>query len=255
MNRATALFRSSLGRKILMAITGLGLIVFLLVHMVGNLYVLQGRDALNGYALWLKENPLLWPARLGLLAFFGLHTWLGISLARANRKARPTDYAAGPRQPFRVRLISRRMALSGLVILAFVVFHLLHFTLGAVANESYEIQDALGRHDVYGMVVANFRNPWIVGSYVLAMLLLGLHLAHAGQSFLQTLGIRYAYANLVLKRLGLALISVIVIGNVSLPILVYAGFEGSGSLPTMEAEADVGPVAQRSPRQAAGASR
>jgi len=238
-----------------MAVTGLGLIMFLLVHMIGNLYVLQGREALNAYALWLKENPLLWPARLGLLAFFGLHTWLGIALARSNRKARPTDYASRSHEPLRVRLLSRRMALTGLVILAFVVFHLLHFTLGAVANESYEIEDALGRHDVYGMVVANFRNPWIVGSYVLAMLLLGLHLAHAGQSFLQTLGIRYAYANLMLKRVGLAVISVIVIGNVSLPILVYLGFEGSASLPTMEAGADVGPIAQRSLAKAAGASR
>jgi len=233
VNRLLALLRSSLGRKILMAVTGLGLIGFLAVHLLGNLYVFQGREALNAYAAWLKGNPLLWPARIGLLAFFALHTWLGISLARENRKARPDRYASKLREPLRVRLLSRRMALSGLVILAFVVFHLLHFTLGEVAIDPgvYARADGFGRHDVYGMVVASFRNPWIVGSYVIAMILLGLHLAHAGQSFLQTLGIRYAYANVLLKRAGLGLVAAIILGNLTIPVLVYLGYEGPEAIP------------------------
>lgn len=240
MARLLALLRSSLGRKILMAVTGFALIGFLLVHLLGNLYVFQGREALNAYAAWLKDNPLLWPARIGLLVFFGLHTWLGISLASENRGARPRRYASALREPLRVRLLSRRMALSGLVILSFIVFHLLHFTLGEVAidAERYAARDGFGRHDVYGMVVASFQNPWIVGSYVIAMVLLGLHLAHAGQSFLQTLGIRYEYANTLLKRGGLALVAVIVVGNVSLPVLVYLGFEGPAAIPTRTAEGD-----------------
>jgi succinate dehydrogenase / fumarate reductase cytochrome b subunit len=221
-----------------MAVTGLGLIGFLAAHLLGNLYVFQGREALNAYAAWLKDNPLLWPARIGLLGSFVLHTWLGISLARENRRARPERYAAGLREPLRVRLLSRRMALTGLVILAFVVFHLLHFTLGEVAIDPaiHARKDDFGRHDVYGMVVASFRNPWIVGSYVIAMGLLGLHLAHAGQSFLQTLGIRYAYANLLLKRAGLSLVTAIVLGNVTVPVLVYLGFAGPGAIPTRSAD-------------------
>jgi succinate dehydrogenase / fumarate reductase cytochrome b subunit len=129
------------------------------------------------------------------------------------------------------------MALSGLVILAFIVFHLLHFTLGEVAIDPaiHAQEDAFGRHDVYGMVVSSFRNPWIVGSYVIAMGLLGLHLAHAGQSFLQTLGIRYAYANWLLKRAGLSLVAAIVLGNVTIPVLVYLGFAGPEAIPVRRA--------------------
>jgi succinate dehydrogenase / fumarate reductase cytochrome b subunit len=230
MSRLIALLRSSVGRKVLMAVTGAALIGFLVVHLLGNLYVLQGREALNAYAAWLKGLPLLWPARLGLLAAFGLHTWLGISLARENRAARSTPYAQPLDEPARVRFVSRSMALSGLVILAFVVFHLAHFTFGAVHPEAYDRIDARGRHDVYAMVVAGFRNPWIVATYVTAMLLLGLHLGHAGQSFLQTLGIRYEYANRLVKRAGLALVAAIVIGNLALPTLVFLGFEGPDAI-------------------------
>jgi len=231
MSRLIALLRSSVGRKILMAVTGAGLIGFLVAHLLGNLYVFQGREALNAYAMWIQEHPLLWPARLGLLAFFGLHTWLGISLARENRAARPRRYARGLAEPPRVRWVSRSMALSGLVILAFVVYHLAHFTFGWVQPEAYGRSDALGRHDVYGMLVAGYRNPWITASYVAAMLLLGLHLAHAGQSFLQTLGVRYEYANRLVKRAGLALVAAIVVGNVALPVLVFLGLEGPAALP------------------------
>jgi len=237
MGRLLALLRSTVGRKILMAVTGAGLIAFLVVHLLGNLYVFQGREALNAYAAWLQAHPLLWPARIGLLAVFALHTWLGISLARENRAARPRAYEGRLAEPPRVRWLSRPMALTGLVVLAFVVYHLAHFTFGWVLPEAYDRYDAQGRHDVYAMVVAGYRNPWVTGSYVVAMLLLGLHLGHAGQSFLQTLGIRYEYANRLVKRAGIAVVLAVVVGNVSLPVLVYLGLEGPGSPSPTLAEA------------------
>lgn len=229
MRRILALLRTSVGRKVLMAVTGLLLIGFLLAHLFGNLYVFQGREALNAYAAWLKANPILWPARIGLAAVFALHVWLGISLARENRAARPRRYRNGLDQPART-LASRSMALTGLVVLAFVVYHLAHFTFGAVLPEAHAQVDAQGRHDVYAMVVAGFRNPWIVASYLAAMTLLGVHLAHAGQSFLQTLGVRYEYGNQLVKNLGLGLVAAITLGNLALPALVFLGFAGPAEI-------------------------
>ena len=234
MRRILALLRTSVGRKVLMAVTGFLLIGFLLVHLFGNLYVFQGREALNAYAAWLQANPILWPARIGLAAIFGLHVWLGISLARDNRSARPRRYRNGLAQPLST-VTSRSMALTGLVVLAFVAYHLAHFTFGAVLPEAHALVDAQGRHDVYGMVVAGFRNPWIAGSYVLAVALLGVHLAHAGQSFLQTLGVRYEYANRLVKNLGLGLIAAITVGNLALPVLVFLGFAGPSETTSLAA--------------------
>ena len=225
MIRILALLRTTVGRKVLMAVTGFLLLGFLLVHLFGNTYVLQGREELNAYAAWLKANPILWPARVGLAAIFGLHVWLGLSLARENRAARPVRYRGGLAQPLS-SATSRSMALTGLVVLAFVVFHLAHFTFGAVMPDAYALVDEKGRHDVYGMVVAGFRNPWVLGTYAVAMALLGIHLAHAGQSFLQTLGVRYEYGNQLVKNLGLALVAAITLGNLALPVLVFLGFAG-----------------------------
>ena len=233
MNRLLAMFRLSVGRKVLMAVTGVLLLGFLIVHLVGNLYVLQGQEALNTYAAWLKENPLLWPARIGLILVCVLHVWLGISLARRNRAARTLGYRGGPSES---RLSSRSMALTGLVILAFVVYHLLHFTFGYVLPEAHARVDAKGRHDVYSMVVTGFRNPWIVASYVVAMALLGVHLAHASQSLLQTLGIRYEHGNRLLRNFTLTVVAVITVGNLALPLFVFLGLAGP---------ADVGPSVSR----------
>lgn len=226
MRRILALLRTTVGRKVLMAVTGVLLLGFLIVHLLGNLYVLQGREALNAYAAWLKANPLLWPARIGLLGLFGIHVWLGLSLAIENRKARPQGYRENVGRSLG-NVGARSMARTGILILAFVLFHLAHFTLGVVDPETHAMVDAEGRHDVYGMVVASFSNPWITGTYVVAMGMLGLHLAHAGQSFLQTLGIRYAYGNQVVKNVGLAVVTIVTLGNLALPLLVFSGFAGS----------------------------
>lgn len=239
MRRILALLRTSVGRKILMAVTGVLMIGFLLVHMIGNLYVLQGREALNEYAAWLQANPLLWPARIGLLAIFTIHVWLGVALARENRAARPQRYRNGLDQPAST-VPSRSMLLSGMVVLAFVLFHLAHFTFGVIEPQAHALVDAQGRHDVYGMVVTSFANPWIAGTYVAAMLLLGLHLAHAGQSFLQTLGFHDAYGSRLAKNGGLALVALITLGNLVLPTVVWLGYAGEAQAIAAMAQAPGG---------------
>lgn len=226
MGRILALLGSTVGRKVLMAVTGLLLFGFLLAHLFGNLYLLQGREALNAYAAWLQANPLLWPARIGLLGVFALHVWLGVSLARENRAARPRRYRDGLALP-PSSAASRSMIWTGLMVLAFVAFHLAHFTFGAVLPDAHALVDDQGRHDVYGMVMAGFRNPWIVGTYVVAMLLLGVHLAHAAQSLLQTLGVRYEHGNHLVQNLSMAVVAGIILGNLTLPLSVFLGLLAS----------------------------
>src|SRR5205807_10172845 len=144
-----------IGRKALMAITGLALLGYVIVHMIGNLQVYQGPDALNAYAKMLKGMPtLLWGARLTLLVLFVAHVYLGITLALENRAARPVGYVRFEYE--QASIATRTMLLSGLVILAFVIFHLLHFTLGAVQPEYHRAVDSKGRADVYAMVVHGF---------------------------------------------------------------------------------------------------
>ncbi len=222
MNRISALLQSSIGRKVIMAVSGLLLLGFLVVHLLGNLYVFQGREPLNAYAAWLKDNPLLWPARFGLLAIFALHVWIGINLARENRAARPVTYRNGLALPAST-WASRSMVFTGLLVLAFVLFHLAHFTWGWILPEAHAQVDARGRHDVYGMVVVACANPWIAGLYAFAMGILAIHLTHAGQSFLQTLGVRYEHGNQLVKALGYGLVVAIAVGNLLLPTLVFLG--------------------------------
>ncbi len=136
MNEMIRPFRTSVGSKFLMSLTGLGLIAFVIVHMIGNLLVFAGRDALNSYAHMLKENgELLWLARGGLLTIFVVHVILGIRLTLANRAARPVRYQRDA--TVQASLASRHMLLTGLVLLAFILYHLAHFTLGVVVSRRH----------------------------------------------------------------------------------------------------------------------
>ena len=124
-------FQTSLGSKVVVALTGLGLAGFVVFHMLGNLQIFEGRDALNGYAAFLRDMPiLLWTARLGLLSIVALHIGLAVRLALQNRRARPVAYAV--REYRKASLASRTMAVTGSLLLLFIVFHLLHLTAGVV---------------------------------------------------------------------------------------------------------------------------
>jgi succinate dehydrogenase / fumarate reductase cytochrome b subunit len=225
-----AVFRSSVGRKAIMAVTGLGLVVYVVAHMLGNLQIYLGRDVINSYAQMLKGAPvLLWTARIGLAALFVAHIYLGVTLYAENRAARPVRYVRY--EPRAATISSRTMLISGLVILAFVVYHLLHFTVGTVLPENFQRREAIAggadRHDVYAMVVLGFRQPAVAASYVIAQLFLGLHLYHAVPSLFQSLGLKHPRYNALIDKLGLGITLAVVLGNVSIPLSIWLGLVGT----------------------------
>ncbi len=221
MNRLVRLFSTSIGRELIMAVTGSLLIAFVIVHMLGNMKVFQGPEALNSYAAWLTGHPLLWFARIGLFAVFALHIYIGLSLARENQASRPTRYRYY--KMVEANLASRYMLLSGLMILAFLVYHLLHFTFAFIDAEHTSLVDSQQRRDVYSMMVHGFQDPWISGSYVVAMVLLGLHLLHGATSLFQSLGIVHESYNRFIRVACTILIVIIIVGNCSIPILILVG--------------------------------
>lgn len=214
--------KSSVGAKQVMALSGLLLVGFLIVHMLGNLQIFKGREAVNGYAASLKAlGPLLWVARGGLLAIFLVHVFSAIRLVQLNRAARPVAYHKVSRD--KSTFASRTMAMSGIIILAFLVFHLLHFTLGGgPMPEAFQSVDRWGRHDVYTMTVLGFQKVPISLAYIVAMLLLGIHLSHGVTSFFQTLGANHPKYNPLFRMAGPIVAGIFVIGNCSMPIAVLA---------------------------------
>jgi len=214
-------YHSSLGKKYLMAITGLALFLFVIVHMAGNLQVFLGPEIMNAYADLLKSKPaLLWTARIGLFVIAVIHIVSALQLAAENRAARPQSYSEG--KPI-ATLASRTILLSGLIIFAFVVYHLLHFTFGVTNPSFMELHDPLGRHDVYGMVVEGFRNPFVSVFYIVSMGLLCLHLSHGVSSLFQSLGIRRKSTAGALSRFAQAAAVIIFLGNCSIPIAILTG--------------------------------
>lgn len=224
MYRLLQIIESSVGQKLIAAVTGLAVVGFLIVHMAGNLQIFAGADALNDYAALLKsQTALLWGARLGLLGLIGLHIAMTVRQASRNR-VRQARYA---RTAFRrTTWASRSMMLTGLLMLAFIAFHLLHFTVGVIQPSAWEQFDDQGRHDVYAMVVAGFRNPWIVGIYVAGMLTLSLHLKHAIASAFQTLGLARDGHESVFRRLSPAVAAVIILGFLAVPLSIASGLVG-----------------------------
>jgi succinate dehydrogenase / fumarate reductase cytochrome b subunit len=232
MNLLLRPVRSSVGSKYVMAVTGLGLIGFVIVHMLGNLLLFAGPDALNSYAKALKDKgALLWVARLGLLAIFLVHVVLGIRLTLQNMRARGSRYVY--EDTVQASWASRHMLLTGLVILAFVVYHLAHFTFGAITTAEgvnyldLRDPDDPTRHDVYRMVVAGFRSPWITLTYLAAQVFLWLHLWHGGSSWFQSLGLNHPAYNPFLRKFGPVLATAVLVGNCSMPLAVFFGLVGA----------------------------
>lgn len=213
---------TSLGSKVLVAFSGLGLAGFVVFHMLGNLQVFEGPTALNGYAAFLREMPiLLWTARLGLLGIFGLHIGLAIRLAFQNRYARPVGYAV--RAYRQASLASRTMSLTGSLLFLFVLFHLLHLTAGWIDPSLPDKLDGQGQRDVYGKVVHAFQNPFLVVIYLLGQVLLGFHLSHALSSSLQTLGIEHPLLDRLFKGAGPAVALLVAVGNSVIVLAIAVG--------------------------------
>ena len=184
-------FRSSVGLKILMALSGLVLFGFVFVHMVGNLQIFMGAKQLDDYGHFLKSQPeLLWPFRLTLLAAVAVHIWAGLTLYFDNRKARgPATYESGSKAATSSSWASRSMALSGIIVLAFIIFHILQFTLGWIDPTYLTNVDAEGLPDIYKMVITAFSITWVAIFYVVGVGLLCIHLSHGVQSFWRSLGL------------------------------------------------------------------
>jgi len=210
----------SVGRKVLMAMSGFFMVMFLLAHLAGNATIWGGPEWINSYAEHLHQLPLLlWPLRVLMLVVLGTHILLGIVLTLENRRARQGKYAISRRQ---VTTISgRTMIWTGLALLTFMVFHILHFTFQVIPGVVQEY-DGLGRFDVYAMIVAGFWDRMVSSIYILAMIALFLHVGHGVQSIFQTLGLS---SDRTLTRFGILsrLLSVLfLIGFGSIPVFVLA---------------------------------
>jgi len=218
---ALLFLNSSVGAKVVMGLTGLALWGFVLGHMVGNLQVFQGAEPLNAYGEMLHtlgHGAGLWAVRSVLIVIVVSHIVFGLKLARQNRLARGVEYRVKKQR--RTNLASLTMAVSGLMILAFIVFHLAHFTGGLVQPEFYG-PDSKGRHDVFNMVVNGFNTPWIVAIYVVGQTLLLSHLVHGTVSLWQSLGIHHGVWTPALKVLGRGLAIFIVAGNIAMPLAIF----------------------------------
>lgn len=228
MYRLIRLLRTSIGSKLIMAASGGVLVLFLLGHMLGNLAVFQGPAALNAYAAWLQGNPLLWAIRLTLLGIFAWHVYTGVRLWRENRAARPQHYAVTA--SVQAGIAARSMGWTGLALFAFLIFHLLHLTFGALDSAHAHLLDGQHRPDVYARVVLGFRNPWLAGAYVAGLLVVGLHLDHAIASLLQTLGVGNENYRPLLRVLARALAGLIVFGFIAIPLAALFGLLGATTI-------------------------
>lgn len=224
MNKVLKFLTSTLGRKYIMGITGFGLVAFIIIHMLGNLQIFLGKDVLNHYAVLLKSSAeLLWAFRIGLVALIVLHIAAAISLARDNRKARPAGYDA--EGTVQASYASRTMIWSGLIIVSFAIYHILHFT-AKVTHPQYHgaefktMLDGKEVVDVYAMVVHGFSNPWISAFYILAVGLLCIHLSHGVSSMFQSLGLMTRNNQIFLKPAAKGLSAIIFLGMSAVPVAV-----------------------------------
>jgi succinate dehydrogenase / fumarate reductase, cytochrome b subunit len=228
------IFQTSVGGKVVIALTGLGLTGFVIMHMLGNLQIFMGQDKINTYAKFLKDlGPLLWVARIGLLVLLVLHLVLSIRLTLRARQARPIPYVH--EDTIQASMASRTMIWTGLVIFAFLVFHLSHYTFGWIGTAQVvsgadvkpigylDLHDPAGRHDVYSMTILGFMNPVVSILYIVAQLLLLMHLSHGVGSLFQTLGVNSPRWQTTIRGLSWAVALIVGLGNIGIVAAVWAG--------------------------------
>ena len=221
---APSFYQSSIGKKTVVALTGAFLVLFVFGHMVGNLLIFVGPHAINEYGHMLQTSGhgvLVWLARAAVFGCIGLHAVATIQLTKANRAARAEPYGFHKTQV--ASRSSRVMILSGLTILAFFIYHILHFTVHA-GNDygTYTtVIHGIEVHDVFRMVVAGFSWFPAVAFYLVAMVLLCSHLSHGVDSMFQTLGLNTEKTAPFYHKLAWAYALLIMVGNCSIPIAIY----------------------------------
>ncbi|HEX4999633.1 MAG TPA: succinate dehydrogenase cytochrome b subunit [Terriglobia bacterium] len=212
--KAVRFYDSTIGKKAVMAVTGLILFGFLIAHMLGNLQIFIGKEVMNHYAETLHGNPpLLWGVRIVLLVSVVLHMWAWLQLGAIKSAARPVAYAKTTSQ---TSVASRTMALSGPLIAIFVVLHLLHFTTGTIHPGKFVELHA------YENVISGFTLPFIL-IYIAAMLLVRVHLAHGVWSMFQSVGFSHPRYTPLLKKFAAVFSWVLVLGFISIPLAVLFG--------------------------------
>ncbi len=242
MNLFRNLFTSSIGRKILMAVTGLILVGFVTGHLVGNLQIFLPPDHINGYAHFLQGlGPALWGIRLFLLACVAIHIWAAVALTLESKSARgPEKY--GVHRWLRASVASRYMRMTGVVVLAFLIYHLLHFTVGLAGTDTFKsalphwtMQHDVREfgiplasagtevHDVYSMVFLGFASPLVSLFYIVAVGLLAMHMWHGIDSVFQTFGLRNNSWNGCLRRVVAIFCIAYFLGNLLIPGTILAG--------------------------------
>ena len=241
MNIVGSLFSSSIGRKILMAVSGLMLVGFVIGHLVGNLQIFQDPDHINGYGQFLHSlGALLWIARLGVIAAVAVHVWAATMLTLENKKARGTDY--GFQNTIRATLASRTMRLTGYVVLAFLFYHLAHFTWGLAQTDTYKenikhytmqgdyrvagflvVKAGTEVLDVHTMVIRGFQHPLVSLFYIVAVGLLSFHLLHGFDSLFQTLGLRSEKWSAALHKIAMLFCAAYFFFNLTIPASVLLG--------------------------------
>lgn len=238
-------FKSTIGRKILMALTGLILVLFVMGHMLGNLQIFLGPDAINAYAYKLHHvmpTAGLWAIRLFLLGCIGIHIWMAVWLTLDNRKARPQGYDA--EKVVQASYSSRTMRMSGIILLAFIFFHIAHFTVRNVPGMEYNepgvvnpTEVPLVKHghevvkegvtvmtfNVYDMMVDGFQVWWVSAFYIVATALLCMHLTHGVSSMFQTVGLRNQLWRVRLDKVALVYGWVVFLGFAVIPAATLTG--------------------------------
>ena len=236
---------STIGRKILMALSGLVLVLFVMGHMLGNLQIFLGPDVINAYAYKLHHllpSSALWAVRLVLLGTIAVHIWAAVTLTLDNRKARPQGYLED--KVVQASYSSRTMRMSGIILLAFIIFHIAHFTVRIVPGKQYEelgvlektmvplVQDGevvmkngheITTFNVNDMMVSGFEVWWVSAFYIIATGLLCMHLTHGFSSMFQSVGLRNGLWRKRLDRVALAYGWIVFLGFAIIPISVMAG--------------------------------
>jgi succinate dehydrogenase / fumarate reductase cytochrome b subunit len=214
--RAVRFYETTVFKKAIMASTGVVLFAFVIGHMIGNLQIFEGKEKLDAYGHFLHSLPgLLWTSRIVLLTCVTLHIVTTVQLALLKKSARPVEYVK--KDNSHSSYASRTMYWSGPIVLAFIIYHILHLTFGVVDANAY--RDGA----VYDNVVHGFQNYAISGFYILSMVLLCMHIYHGAWSMFQSLGVNHPTYTPVLRRFAALMAIVIAVGNISIPVAVLTG--------------------------------
>jgi succinate dehydrogenase / fumarate reductase cytochrome b subunit len=216
-HRAARFYDTTIGQKVVMAVSGIALFLFIIAHLLGNLQFFEGAEKMNAYGRFLRIEPaLLWSARIGLLIMVLAHIWSSIRLALRKTEARPVGYVK--KKAIASSYASRTMYWSGPIIAAFIIYHLLDFTFGTL-NPGYQ------EGAVYENIVRSFSQPAVAIFYIVAMAMLCTHLSHGLWSMFQSLGLTSPTRTPIIKRLAATIAILIFLGFSSIPLAVLTGLK------------------------------